>query len=139
MLHDYDSLMSIPDEDKFNLVRDYLDHRRNNEKVSYATINMSLAPIKLFYKVNRVTLHWKHLSKHKGDSAKIIDDRLYTDEEISKLLVYVDLRMRIVVLTLLNTGMRVGALGKRNETYDDVIRKLLDFYHSKNKQQQHQK
>ena len=109
-LRDYESLMSIPDQDKFNLVRDYLDHRRNKEKVSYSTINTSLAAIKLFYEVNDVTLPWKHLAKHKGESGKIIHDRLYTDEEISKMLEHADLRMRVVILALLTTGMRVGSL-----------------------------
>jgi len=32
-----------------------------------------------------------------------------------------------------DTYERLSDKGKKNETYDDVIRKLLDFYDSKNK------
>lgn len=67
-------------EDKFNLVRDYLNHRRKNDGVSNSPRNISLSSIMLFSEVNHVNLPWKYPVRYKGNSGKITDELLYTDD-----------------------------------------------------------
>ena len=56
-------------------------------------------------------MDWDQLALYKGKTkGKVVDDRLYTNDEIKQLLDHADLRMRVVILTLLSTGMRVGGL-----------------------------
>jgi integrase len=106
----YEQLLEITDDEKFEAIRDFLITLVETRKLSYASVNLSYASIKLFYDVNKVVLNWKHLARYKGKFTKIVDDRLYTKEELKTLLEHADLRERVIVLTLLTTGMRVGGL-----------------------------
>jgi integrase len=106
----YEQLLEITDDEKFEAIRDFLISLVETRKLSYASVNLSYAAIKLFYDVNKVILNWKHLARYKGKFTRKVDDRLYTKEELRTLVEHADLRERVIVLTLLTTGMRVGAL-----------------------------
>jgi integrase len=109
----YEQLLELEDNEKFEAIRDFLisltsDKTRN---LSYASVSISYFAIKLFYDVNKVVgLNWKSLSRYKGKSSRKVEDRLYTKEELKTLLEHADLRERVIVMTLLSTGMRVGGL-----------------------------
>jgi site-specific recombinase XerD len=60
--------------------------------------------------MNDVRINKEKLAKFLGESVKKNDDRGYTTLEIKTLLDNCDLRMKVVVLTLATTGMRIGAL-----------------------------
>ena len=63
------------------------------------------------FTLSKVKLDWDQLALYKAKTkGKVVDDRLYTNDEIKQLLDHADLRMRVVILTLLSTGMRVGGL-----------------------------
>jgi integrase len=106
----YEQLLEITDDEKFEAIRDFLITLVETRKLSYASVNLSYAAIKLFYDVNKVVLNWKNLARYKGKFTRKVDDRLYTKDELKALLEHSDLRERVIVLTLLTTGMRVGAL-----------------------------
>jgi integrase len=109
---DYSQLItSLTDEEKHEAIADYMSFIKNNQKIATATIKLRFSVIKRFYTINRVKLDWEYLSQFKGKSkGKKIDDRLYTKDEIDQLLLHADLREKVVVCTLLSTGMRVGGL-----------------------------
>ena len=111
-LKDYTDLVTkLTDEQKHNLISDYLMYLKNEKKLSPSTILVAYSTVKRFYTVNRVKLDWDHLTNYKGKSkGKRIDDRLYTKQEIDQLLLHADLRDKVVIYTLLSTGMRVGGL-----------------------------
>jgi integrase len=86
---------------------------KNDKKLAPSTILVAYSTVKRFYTINRVKLDWDHLTHYKGGKTKgkrIVDDRLYTKDEIDQLLLHADLRDKVVIYTLLSTGMRVGGL-----------------------------
>ena len=114
-LTDYNQLLSseefMDDNKKSDLISDYLVYLRKERKLSSSYINSVFSAIKRFYIVNKIKLDWDQLALYKGKTkGKVVDDRLYTNDEIKQLLDHADLRMRVVILTLLSTGMRVGGL-----------------------------
>lgn len=88
----------------------YLVDMRKNQKLSYALSSTRLAALKKFYEMNDVTLNWKRISNYLGENTKCFKDRAYTNEEIQLLLTKADERMRVVILLLASTGMRIGAI-----------------------------
>ena len=108
---DYNQLLELSDDDTFNLLMDFVTHYRKHKKATACYVDTILRAVKLFYEVNRKQyLFWKQIKKTNGKVVRVVDDRLYTDSELKLLLEHSDLRMRTVILTLLTTGMRVGAL-----------------------------
>ena len=107
----YEQLLEISDSKKFELISDFLIYLKQERKVSPSSINITFSSIKRFYKSNRVSLDWDHLTFFKGkNTGKVIEDRIYTNKEIEQLMDHADLRMKVVILTLLSTRMRVGGL-----------------------------
>jgi hypothetical protein len=45
-----------------------------------------------------------------GEEQKLNEDRCYTREEILRLFNVCDLRMKMIVLLMTSSGMRIGAL-----------------------------
>ena len=88
----------------------YLVDMRRNQKLSYASLFTRLAALRKFYEMNDVILNWKKVSSYLGENTKRFKDRAYTTEEIQQLLTKADERMRVVVLLLASTGMRIGAI-----------------------------
>jgi integrase len=76
----------------------------------YSALHNYVAVVTSFYRINDVILNQNKISKFMPESRRVMKDRAYTHEEISKLLQIADERMRMVILILTSTGMRVGAL-----------------------------
>lgn len=70
----------------------------------------SFCAIKHFYRMNDIDLRWFKISKYLGEETRVVKDRAYTTEEIRQILTKADERMRVVVLLLASTGMRIGAI-----------------------------
>ena len=119
-----------------------------DEGKSHSAISNYLHPIKAFYKINDIVLNVYKISKFMPEQIKVNRDRAYTHEEIGKMLEVADERMRVVVLLLASTGMRIGAIPfikmrnlqenkitvyeSTNEEYFTFItpecKKAIDFY-----------
>jgi integrase len=59
--------------------------------------------------MNEIELNWFKISKYLGEPTKVVRDRSYTTEEIQHILTKCDERMRVVILLLASTGIRLGA------------------------------
>jgi integrase len=68
-----------------------------------------VATVLSFYKINDVVLNVTKIMKFIPEQ-KRVNDRAYTHQEISKILEIADERMRVVILLLFSTGMRIGAI-----------------------------
>jgi len=79
------------------------------EGMSYYGISNYIVPVKSFYAINDITLNVKKIGKFMPENRKIKADRSYMHEEISKLLDIADERMRVVILLLASSGIRIGA------------------------------
>lgn len=78
--------------------------------LSRATRELRLAAVVAFYSINDFTLNRKKLGKFLGPRQKQVKDRPYTLEEISQMLNVSDEKMKVIVLLLTSTGMRLGGL-----------------------------
>ncbi|HEY6668218.1 MAG TPA: tyrosine-type recombinase/integrase [Candidatus Nitrosopolaris sp.] len=78
--------------------------------LSYSYRNVQLSSIKHFYRMNDIELNWFRIAKYLGEHTKVARDRAYTNEEIQRLLLKADERMRVVILLLASTGLRIGAI-----------------------------
>jgi site-specific recombinase XerD len=57
-----------------------------------------------------VLLNVRKISKFLPEYPKVKKDRAYTNEEISRLLEVSDERMRVIILLLTSSGMRIGTI-----------------------------
>ena len=115
---------------------------------SHGAIHNYFCAIKSFYKINDVVLNIHKISKFMPDQIRVKKDRSYTHEEISKILEISDERMRVIVLLLASSGVRIGVIPfirlhhlqdnklivyeNSNEEYFTFItpecKKTIDFY-----------
>ena len=81
-----------------------------DEGKSYSAISNYLHPIKAFYKINDIVLNVYKISKFMPEQIKVNRDRAYTYEEIGKMLAVADERMKVVILLMASSGIRIGAI-----------------------------
>jgi integrase len=67
-------------------------------------------PVILYYKMNDVILNTRKVNRFLPEKRRIKKDRAYYDSEISKMLEIADERMRVVILLLSSSGIRIGAI-----------------------------
>jgi len=75
----------------------------------YSTLHNYVASVLSFYKINDVVLNVTKIMKFVPEQRRV-NDRAYTHQEISKMLEIADERMRVIILLLASTGMRIGAI-----------------------------
>ena len=84
--------------------------KMKKEDKNWGAIHNYVAMILSFYKINDVILNTTKISRFMPEQRKVKKDRGYTHEEISKMLEIADERMRVVILLLASTGMRIGGI-----------------------------
>jgi site-specific recombinase XerD len=77
---------------------------------TFAAIHNYVSAIIKFYTVNDVVLNSTKIYRFMPDKKKSNKDRAYTHEEILQLLNVADERMKVMILLLSSTGMRIGAI-----------------------------
>ena len=81
-----------------------------NKKLSSSAINGRLYPVFHFYEMNDIMLNKKKIKMFQGEYVKRARDRAYTHEEISRILNVSDLRMKVIILLMASSGMRIGSI-----------------------------
>jgi integrase len=105
----YDQLLSLKPKQAEDRISAYIDHLKE-QKLAPRTVRSLVTAVKTFYIRNRRSLNWEWLSGFLPEQVKVVEDRMYTKDEIRKILDKCDERKRVMVLLLLSTGMRIGAL-----------------------------
>ena len=105
-LHSVDELLNI---DMQKAMIDYVVALRNS-KLSHNTIHFLLAPIYHFCEMCDITVNKKRIRKYKGEKLRVVKDRAYTHDEISKLLNISNSRLKAVILLMASSGIRVGSI-----------------------------
>jgi integrase len=97
-------------QDPKTVEQQIIDYIVSLQSLSRASKSLRLAAIVAFYSINDVTLNRRKLGKFLGPQQRQVKDRPYTLEEISRMLNVSDERMKVIVLLLTSTGMRIGGL-----------------------------
>ena len=80
------------------------------ESKSYAAIHNYVSAIFAFYKINDIVLNVDKICRFMPEKKKSNKDRAYTHEEILQFLNVANERMKVVILLLASTGIRIGAI-----------------------------
>ena len=100
-----DDLLSIPVKKIEEHIIDYLIQNK-----SYMGKRMMINALKKFYEMNDVILNWKKISQYIGEYQRVIKDRAYNHDEIKTLVDAADIRMKVILLLMASSGMRIGAI-----------------------------
>lgn len=84
-------------------------NRVQKKEISTSTVRNYYKPIKLFCEMNSIVLNWKIISKGFPSAPESSNDRIPTLDEIKELIKYPDRRIKPVALTMISSGIRVGA------------------------------
>ena len=87
----------------------YISELRN-KKLSSSAVNGRVYPVFHFYEMNDIVLNKKKIKMFQGEYVKRARDRAYTHEEISRILNVSDLRMKVIILLMASSGMRIGSI-----------------------------
>jgi integrase len=60
--------------------------------------------------MNDVILNWKKVSQYIGEYERVIKDRAYDHDEIKILVDAAEIRMKVILLLMASSGMRIGAI-----------------------------
>lgn len=93
---------------------DWLIHLKEVQNLSYASISLYCTALHHFYDMNDITgLNWKKIGSFIGENVKTVKDRPYTREEIGKLLdAAQDKRLKIAILLMCGSGLRIGSIAE---------------------------
>ena len=112
----------VENKDKKTIENDiinYLIYLRKHRGLSYASASQYLVTVQKFYYVNSdYEFKWKLIKSYLGDDdddddndSKIEEDRPYTKKEIQTMLkTATDIRVKIMVLLISSSGIRMGAI-----------------------------
>ena len=93
-----------------DIIIDYVLDMKEKRKFSYSTRSLRLNAVMKFCEMNDITINWKKCYSFLGEFNRTVRDRAYTRDEIRKALDKCDERKRVIILLLVSTGMRIGAL-----------------------------
>lgn len=80
------------------------------EQKGYFAIKNHISSLLAFYKINDIVLNVSKIKRFLPSRKKANRDRAYSHEEIHSMLDIADERMRVILLLLASSGMRVGAV-----------------------------
>jgi hypothetical protein len=87
----------------------FQESRIIKKEISSGTLRNYIKAIKLFFTMNDILVNWDKIKMGMPTVNQTSDDRMPEISEINTLLDYNDIRIKPIVLTMLSSGIRVGA------------------------------
>ena len=116
---------------------EFLKERVEKGEIVESTINNYYKSVKLFCEMNDIILNWKKIAKGKPQYRDYSNDRVPTTEELEKLLTFPDRRIKVIVLVMISSGIRVGSFDdlrwkhiipiKNNESNEVIAAKIIVY------------
>jgi integrase len=78
-------------------------------EITESTIPNYYKPVKLFCDMNDIVINWRIITRGMPRGNHAANDRTPTLEEIIQILNYPDVRIKAIILTMISSGIRVGA------------------------------
>jgi hypothetical protein len=88
---------------------EFQKERAEKGEIAESNINNYYKSVKLFCEMNDILLNWKKITKGKPQHRDYVNDRVPLIEKIKKLLDFPDRHIKVIILIMLSSGMRVGA------------------------------
>ena len=92
-----------------SFITDLKKQVEEDKKIKGGTLKNYYAAIKLFYEQNDIELNWKKISRGLPEVSSVANDRAPTIEELRKLIKSPDPRVKVIVLVMISSGIRLGA------------------------------
>ncbi len=83
--------------------------RVSRGEITESTIPNYYKPVKLFCDMNNIIITWKLVTRGMPSGNHAADDRAPTIDEITQILKYPDVRIKPIILTMMSSGIRIGA------------------------------
>ena len=96
-------------ESEFMRYISFQENRIARKEISSGTLRNYIKAIKLFFTMNDILVNWDKIKMGMPTVNQTSDDRIPEISEINALLDYNDIRIKPIVLTMLSSGIRVGA------------------------------
>lgn len=111
-IHDLDVLLDLGKEAIQELVIKYTKDLRDNPEKKYSrnTVSNRVSSIHYFLDNNDIELNKRKIRRYFPSDESVKDDRPYSIQEIQRVLTVCDLRGRAMILLMMSSGVRVGAL-----------------------------
>ncbi len=82
------------------------------KEITAGTLRNYYKPIKLFCDMNDILVNWKIVKRGIPSPKRAAQDRAPTIDEIQSIMEFTDVRIKPIVLIMVSSGIRLGALGK---------------------------
>jgi integrase len=83
--------------------------RASRGEITESTIPNYYKPVKLFCDMNDIIINWKLVTRGMPRGNHAANDRTPTRDEILQILKYPDIRIKPIILTMISSGIRIGA------------------------------
>jgi integrase len=87
----------------------HLKKQVENKEITGGTLKNYYASIKLFHEQNDLQVNWKKISRGLPEVSSVANDRAPTENELRKLIQAPDIRVKVIVLVMISSGIRLGA------------------------------
>ncbi len=83
--------------------------RASRGEITESTIPNYYKPVKLFCDMNNIITNWKLITRGMPRGNHAANDRTPRTDEIIQILKYPDVRIKPIILTMISSGIRIGA------------------------------
>jgi hypothetical protein len=87
----------------------FQEDRIKKKEINSGTLRNYVKAIKLFFTMNDILVNWDKIKMGMSTINQTSNDRIPEISEINRLMDYNDIRIKPIVLTMISSGIRVGA------------------------------
>ena len=113
-IYDFQVLKDFGPKVLEQMIIKYVIHVRDvkNPPLSRGSIQAECGAIYHFCEMNDIILNKKKISRFFPPDESTHEDRLYTDEEMQRIIAECNKREKVIILLMISAGVRIGAISK---------------------------